>query len=854
MISFAKCIRLGILAGLLAVMTVSVADAKILKRADASPDYQDLFLLGFGELTLQNFSVSGGAAADSIFEAANPNLKAGFGANYRMSLFANGNATRNFLLNGALIVDSRIGEEYNSMDPSIFRLKMSVETTEPIWDTWRLTGHGVYDPDRMWEMANLDKRMLYQAQDPAKLELLMRLESSEYGLIEGGSLRPSFQGTKFTLHQRSIFGAYANLHKGRVGAEAVAGKLEGKPFREGDVAGNDVFGFRADGTSGPFQLKKPPVIRGSEEIKIQVRDRYDSTTVLSTKTLIRDVDYNIDYLAAKVILHRTVASETTAGDPVYIVITYDYLREFNDEIFGGRGRVTPVDEITVSGSMLHRNIDTRDNTSGVEEPEDMVAADATIELGDNTTGFVEVAGSENPNVTTKNNALRLGAKSEVADGLTLNADFQKIDDQFRSFTNSDLDAVKNQQRLNLGGSFELTEDQTLKASYTDLQGLEANGTYNTYDGIRDEKIYRAGYRNNFTDPLGFGVRVERREVQDTENADHEDNSQNRVMVDVDGKLDSLGFLGNVGYAANAELIMYRNDSTGVGRIGNANSNTRQMALTFTSQPHEDASIKLAHRVAVRKDRDADLFDDRQDMSFLTVQVRPFESLNTLTNYEYKRNTVPGANLSFWQDLPVRSAWAGNFALEYIPIEKVKAMGKIGRRRDKDWGLDSVQTKDFLLGQVSYFHTHHLSFHGESEVTRETTHINALKTDHYRAWDLGLRVNWNRDRLNELTAGVIRREIMNNEAYGQTSSASYIMLLSGSLSITERIFARGSIKGILLNDPVDDEKTFAKVEVGYDSFGWYRVSVGYERIKSDNNETPDWNYTGQGVFVRFTGKI
>ena len=130
MISFAKCIRLGVLAGLLAVMAVSAAGAKILKRPDATPDYQDLFLLGFGELTMQSFSISGGQNAETAFEAGNPNLKADFGTNYRVSLFANGNATRNFRLNGALIVDSRIGEEYRSADPSIFRLKMSVETTE----------------------------------------------------------------------------------------------------------------------------------------------------------------------------------------------------------------------------------------------------------------------------------------------------------------------------------------------------------------------------------------------------------------------------------------------------------------------------------------------------------------------------------------------------------------------------------------------------------------------------------------------------------------------------------------------------------------------------------------------------
>jgi len=843
MISFAKCIRLGILAGLLVVMTISASDAKILKRPDTSPDYQDLFLLGFGELTMQTFNVSGGDSADVAFEQGNPNLKADFGANYRVSLFANGNATRNFRLNGALIIDSRIGEEYYTMDPSVFRLKMSVETTEPIWDGWRFTGHGVFDPHRQWEMANLDKRLLYQPQEPARLELFMRLESDEYGLIEGGSLRPSFQGAKFTLHQRSVFGAYANLHKGRFGGEAVAGKLEGKSFREGDVVG-----IRADGTSGPYDLEHTPITRGSEEIKIQVRDRYDTTTVVSSKMLIREIDYNMDYLRGRVLLHQPVSSETAAGDPIFIVITYDYLREFNDEIFGGRARVTPIDEVTVSGSLLHRNIDSRASGDGIDEPEDVLAADATLKLDDHTTGYIEVAGSENPNAADKNNALRLGAKTEVIDGLTLNADFQKIDDQFRSFTNSDLDPVKNQQRLNLGGSFDLTEDQTFDASYANLQGLEANGHYNHYSGLRDEKIYRAGYRNNFVDPLGFGVRVERRKVQDRNNTAHEDNTQDRALLDVDGKLEDFFIFGKFGYAANYEHIRFRNEVV----LGRNDANTNQLALTLTSQPSEQASVKLTQRVAVRSDLELDLYDDRQDATFLTVQLRPGENLNTLTNYEYKRYTVPGSGVKLWQDDPIRSAWAGNFALEYLPLDKIKALGKIGRRRAKDWVNDSTRTNDFLLGQVSYFHTHHLSFHAESEVTKSAKHAGSVRIERDRVWDLGLRVNWNRDRFHEFTAGLIRRDIQ--DGLTGTESASYIVLLSGSLSLTERFFARGSVKGILLNDPINDEKTFAKLEVGYDSHDWYRMSIGYERIQSDNDQNSDWDYTGQGIFVRFTGKM
>ena len=229
----------------------------------------DLLLLGFGELTLQNFSISGNRDA---FEESNPTLSEDFSSNYRMSMLANGDIARGLLLNGTAIVDSRIDEEYRTIDPSIFRLRMSMNSTEPLWGAWRFTGRGVYDPNRQWELENLDMRLLTQPQESSKLEMLMRLESDKHGLVEGGSIRPSFKGSKFTLHQRSLFGGYADLRTGKVGAEAVAGKLEGKTFRAGST-----FGIRANGTTGPYDLANPPITRGSDEVKIEVRDRFDES-------------------------------------------------------------------------------------------------------------------------------------------------------------------------------------------------------------------------------------------------------------------------------------------------------------------------------------------------------------------------------------------------------------------------------------------------------------------------------------------------------------------------------------------------------------------------------------------------
>ena len=86
------------------------------------------------------------------------------------------------------------------------------------------------------------------------------------------------------------------------------------------------------------------------------------------------------------------------------------------------------------------------------------------------------------------------------------------------------------------------------------------------------------------------------------------------------------------------------------------------------------------------------------------------------------------------------------------------------------------------------------------------------------------------------------------------SVSYIILAGGSVSLTRNIFARGSVKTILLREALEDEKTYLQFEVGYEGRGWYRVSAGFERIENDTKNYPDRYYRGQGIFIRLTGKL
>jgi len=837
---YLRCCLPGIF---LIVFSVQTSFSGVIKKYEPALGADDLFLIGFGELIFHSLSVSGNVSA---FESGNPWLKDGFSSNYRMSLFSNGNLSRKLFVNGTAIIDSRVDDEYRTVDPSIFRLKMSVKSTEPLWDDWRFTGEGMYDPQRRWEIGNLDTRLLTQPQEPARLELLARLESDKYGYIEGGSLRPSFENSSFSLHRRSLFGVFADMNHGKIGFEAVGGKLEGKSFREGTSVG-----IRANGTTGPYDLSHAPITRGSEEVKIEVRDRFDSSTVISTKMLLSDIDYNIDYLRGRIILNEPVASETIASDPVFIVITYDYQREENDELAGGRFSLRPNDEFEGGLSWLHRFRDNKAIGAGEDEPDDLGTVDVTFDIDKVGSGYLEFAGSESDDLSGSNQAFRAGVISQVSEKLSVSADFQKVDDQFISFTNSDLNPAKNQQRLNLGGTYDLNEKQSFSLSYGNILGLEAGGQYNPYPGRRDENKYILGYRNRLSKAFRFGLMLEQRDVKNKDNPLNEDNHQRRVVVDLNGTRDEFGFLRQFSYGLHYELIAFRNDLN----LGTMDNNTNQAALSLSSKSEKGYHIELIQKIRYQDFKEPGVAGEREDGTFLTIRLQPRKDLSSLLTAEYKRFTRPGDKLSLWPDSPFKIERSGTFALEYLPFENLKTIGKVGRYDRQRWAADSTSrsTDDFAMGQLVWFYKHHLSAATESEYRYIKSEGNVPSRN--KTWDLGFKLNWNKDRFNQLTGGIIRRQqIAEYPPTPEMKSVSYILLAGGSVSLTRNFFARGSLKTILLREALEDEKTYFQIEAGYEGKSWYRLSIGYEQIENDTKNYPDRYYRGQGIFIRLTGKL
>jgi hypothetical protein len=145
--------------------------------------------------------------------------------------------------------------------------------------------------------------------------------------------------------------------------------------------------IRGNGTSGLYRLSSAPIIINSEQIRIEVRDRFDSGEVLESQTLSRFLDYTLDPLDGTLFFKQPVPSRDPAFNPVFIVVEYESTSDANDEIIaGGRASVrTSDDRVEVGISYID------ENQQGAES--DLTGADLRWQINPETLLKAEVAQS-----------------------------------------------------------------------------------------------------------------------------------------------------------------------------------------------------------------------------------------------------------------------------------------------------------------------------------------------------------------------------------------------------------------------------------------------------------------------------
>ncbi len=184
----------------------------------------------------------------------------------------------------------------------------------------------------------------------------------------------------------------------------------------------------ADGTSGRYQLSAAPLVRNSETITIETRDRFRPDVILATTTLARYADYEIDFETGEIVFRLPVPAADAAFNPNVILVGYETSAPVTRALTaGGRGAVKFLDGRGEAGAtFIHE-----EGAGADAETTNLAGADVVVNLTDATELRAEYARSFTDGATGSTEADAILAEvSHTGDRLDAKAYFSEVDPNF----------------------------------------------------------------------------------------------------------------------------------------------------------------------------------------------------------------------------------------------------------------------------------------------------------------------------------------------------------------------------------------------------------------------------------------
>ncbi len=236
---------------------------------------------------------------------------------------------------------------------------------------------------------------------PTLGKFYLKLKKDEsYGLW--GNFKIAYNDNDLAHVDRGLYGA--NVH---YQTQATTSFGEKRFLIDGFAAQPGTVGTRDEylGTGGSlYYLHHQDILIGSERVRIEARDK-DSGIVTSAKNLTPTLDYTVDYLQGRISLSQPlsptasdnliVASDTAGGNPVYLVVRYEYVPsagDTNSMSVGGRTHVWLNDYVKL-GITSSRDGDSENRTG-------LNAADITVRKSAESWIKVESSKSTGPGLTS----------------------------------------------------------------------------------------------------------------------------------------------------------------------------------------------------------------------------------------------------------------------------------------------------------------------------------------------------------------------------------------------------------------------------------------------------------------------
>ncbi len=245
------------------------------------PHMRAPLLVGVGELTLGYGHTKGDYLA---FNYQLPE-KEGFFHQEKLSFFFKGKVGEDKVL--TLGYDSK-----NKDKEGLFETLDSTDEQE---------GYSVYGDSSKIEYETQSKSNIY-----VKLE-------DRHSSILWGDYKIDISQMKLSKYRRSFNGFLAQGKNDSNEANLFISPVSYALYKD-EIRGQGIFGY--------YYLDKAPILQGSEQVSVEVRDKDHPDEILSQRKMQKDKDYEIDYDLGSLMFKEPIPYEDAQGNPVYIVVDY----------------------------------------------------------------------------------------------------------------------------------------------------------------------------------------------------------------------------------------------------------------------------------------------------------------------------------------------------------------------------------------------------------------------------------------------------------------------------------------------------------------------------------------------------
>lgn len=144
-------------------------------------------------------------------------------------------------------------------------------------------------------------------------KLYVRIETATFYALYG-DFETAFDQTRLARYNRTATGVKGEARLGQVKASGFAAEVSSRLQRD-EIQGQ--------GITGPYQLDSRRILANSERVTLEVRDRFRSELIVTSTTLTRFIDYDIDLLSGTITFSRPVLSRDEFLNPQFIVVEYE---------------------------------------------------------------------------------------------------------------------------------------------------------------------------------------------------------------------------------------------------------------------------------------------------------------------------------------------------------------------------------------------------------------------------------------------------------------------------------------------------------------------------------------------------